>query len=246
MGYIPEQPSTLGGWTGGTAAGINLAVDTGTFMVQHRDHGYEEGWGQPDYTNTNVNTLINTKLTFVWSTDALTGKFNYGSEVFAEKFHRHTHKEDLSGCFGINAPTEITYAFVSDVFVWGAFDYMWPDFAPDFGLTPEPRGVLPAFASASAKYFLDQSSWPSNSEFNEATYHLFHHHGDAFTTVYSEVPQNLFVSHEDFLYMGETTFEVTADVDALIGLSVNGELIGTGIGTGTPYPLIFLLRHHLI
>jgi PKD repeat protein len=233
LGYIPGMPSELSGWSGGTAAAFNTAVNNGAFMVQHRDHGYEEGWGEPDYTNININSLVNTDLTFVWSIDNLTGKFNYGTEVFAEKFHRYTHKDENSGCFGINAASEITYSFVSDVYVWGAYDNMWPDFMPDYGSTPEPRGILPAFACAAGKYFLQQSSWPSNSNNKEATYHLFHHHGDAFTTVYSEVPQNLTVSHNPYLYMGETTFEVTADVDALIALSVNGELIGTATGTGT-------------
>ncbi len=234
LGYIPAQPSDLGGWSGGTAAMINTAINNGAFMVQQRDHGFEEGWGEPYYTNININSLVNTDLTFVWSIDDLTGKFNYGSEVFAEKFHRYTHKDENSGCFGINAASEITYSFVSDVYVWGAYDNMWTDFMPDYGSTPEPRGVLPAFACAAGKYFLQQSNWPSNPINKEATFHLFHHHGDAFTTVYSEVPQNLTVSHNPYLYMGETTFEVTADVDALIALSVNGELIGTATGTGGP------------
>ncbi|MEZ5198797.1 MAG: hypothetical protein R2764_21200 [Bacteroidales bacterium] len=51
MGYIPAQPSELGGWTGGTAAGINNAINSGSFMLQHRDHGYEQGWGEPDYSS---------------------------------------------------------------------------------------------------------------------------------------------------------------------------------------------------
>lgn len=234
LGYIPAQPSELGGWTGGTADMITTAVNNGAFMIQHRDHGIEEGWLEPLFSILNINALINTDLTFVWSVNSLTGKFNSSNEVFAEKFYRYTHKDENSGCFGINAASEVTYSFVSDVYVWGAYDNMWPDFMPDYGSTPEPRGVLPAFACAAGKYFLQQSGWPSNTENKETTYHLFHHHGDAFTTVYSVVPMYLTVSHSSFLYMGETTFEVTADNDALIGLSVNGELIGTGTGTGSP------------
>lgn len=234
LGYIPELPSDLGGWSGGTADVMNDAINAGTFMVQHRDHGTESGWTQPAYSSIDVNGLLNTDLTFIWSIDNLTGKFNYSTEVFAEKLHRYTHKDENSACFGINAASEITYAFVSDVYVWGAFDNMWPEFMPEYGSTPEPRGILPAFACAAGKYFLEQSGWPNNTENKAATYHLFHHHGDAFTTVYSEVPQTLTVTHEPFLYMGETTFEVTADMDALIALSVNGELIGTATGTGAP------------
>jgi PKD repeat protein len=234
LGYIPAQPTELGGWTGGTAAMITTAINNGTFMVQHRDHGFEEGWEQPAYTNTSINALTNTNLSFVWSINSLTGKFNHPSIVFAEKLHRYSHKDENGGCVGINAATEVIYSFVSDVYVWGAYDYMWTDFLPDYGSSPLPRGILPAFACAAGKYFLQQSTWPANANNKDATYHLFHHHGDAFSSIYSEVPQNLTVSHSDFLYMGNTTFEVTADIGALIALSVNGELIGTGTGTGGP------------
>jgi len=234
LGYIPEDPSTLGGWTGGNASAINTAIENGAFMIQHRNHGSEMGWAHPEYLISNITSLLTTDLTFVWSTNCLTGKFNYGSEVFAEKMHRYTHKEENSGCFGINAASEITYTFVSDIFVWGAYDYMWPDFMPDFGATPEPRGIIPAIANVSGKYMLEQSNWPYTQNSKNATYHLFHHHGDAFSTVYSEIPQELTVLHNGVLYMGETSYAVTADDGALIGLSVNGELIGTGTGTGLP------------
>ncbi len=203
-------------------------------MVQHRDHGYEQGWGEPDYSSTSINGLTNTDLTFVWSVNCLTGKYNYSSEVFSEKFHRYTYNGQNSGCVGINAASEVSYSFVNDVYVWGAYDNMWPDFMPDYGSTPEPRGVLPAFACAAGKYFLQQSSWPYNTGDKEVTYNLFHHHGDAFMTVYSEVPQNLTVSHNPILYAGVTTFEVTANEDALIALTVNGEIIGTATATGAP------------
>ncbi len=234
LNYIPAEASELGGWNGGTADMINMAIDSGAFMVQYSGQGLEEEWSKPEYNILDINNLTNHDLTFVWSTNSLSGKYNYGSEVFAEKLHRYTYKEAYSGCFGINAASEVSYAFVNDVYVWGAYDNMWPDFMPDNATTPEPRGVLPAFASAAGKYFLEQSNWPSITTNKTATYHLFHHHGDAFTVVYSEVPQILTVSHDDVLYMGETSFEVTADVDALIALSVNGELLGTGTGTGDP------------
>ncbi|MCB0806212.1 MAG: T9SS type A sorting domain-containing protein [Bacteroidales bacterium] len=234
LGYIPDDPSVLGGWTGGNAEAMSTAIDSGAFMIQHRNGGFIEGWTTPSYTITDINSLLNTELTFIWSIDALTGKFNYSNEVFAEKFHRYTHKDENSGCFGIVAASEINYNFVSDVYTWAAYDYMWPEFMPDFGTNPEPRGIMPAFANAAAKYFLDQENWPYTVENKIPTYHLFHHHGDAFSSVYSETPQNLSVSHSNIIYMGETSFEITANDGSLIGLSVNGELIASAAGTGNP------------
>ncbi|MBN3034886.1 MAG: hypothetical protein JW861_04815 [Bacteroidales bacterium] len=234
LGYIPATPAELGGWSGGNATMVNNAINSGCFMLQHRDHGGETGWGEPAYNNSNINGLTNTELTFVWSVNCLTGKYNYSSEVFAEKFHRYTYNGQNSGALGIVAASEVSYSFVNDTYVWGAYDNMWPDFMPAYGSTPAPRGVLPAFANSAGKYFLQQSSWPYNTSNKAVTYNLFHHHGDAFSTVYSEVPQNLTVVHNPILYAGVTTFDVQANVGALIALTVNGEIIGTATGTGAP------------
>jgi PKD repeat protein len=234
LGYIPASPAALGGWTGGNATAVSNAINAGSFMLLHRDHGGEDGWGEPSYSNSDINSLNNTVLPFVWSINCLTGKFNISGECFAEKFHRHTKNGHNAGALGIIAATESSYSFVNDTYIWGCFDYMWNDFMPDFGSNPVSRGIMPAFANVAGKYFLDQSNWPSNPDKKELTNYLFHHHGDAFLSVYSEVPQTLAVTHNPVLYAGVTTFEVTANEGALIALSVDGELIGTAVGTGNP------------
>ena len=232
LGYIPASPSALGGWSGGNANMVNNAINNGAFMLQHRDHGYEQGWGEPGYSSSNINGLNNTDLCFVFSINCLTGKYNMSSECFAEKFHRYTKNGNNSGALGVIAASEVSYSFVNDTYVWGMYDNMWPDFLPDYGMPVEERGLLPAFANASGKYFLKQSSWPYNTGNKEVTYNLFHHHGGAFLTVYSEVPQDLGVAHEQILFSGETTFAVSADPGSFIALTVDGEIIGTAEGTG--------------
>ncbi len=206
----------------------------GAFMLQHRDHGSTTGWGEPDFQSSDINALNNTDLTFVWSINCLTGKYNMSGECFAEKFHRHTSGGENSGALGINAASEVSYSFVNDTYVWGAYDNMWPDFLPEYGTTPGSRDVLPAFGNAAGKYFLQQSNWPYNTNNKEVTYNLFHHHGDAFMTVYSEIPQNLNVTHNPILYAGVTSFDVSADDGAFIALTVNGEIIATAEATGAP------------
>lgn len=232
--YIPSTPSELGGWTGGNASQVNNAINSGSFFLQHRDHGYEQGWGEPWYSSGNINGLNNTDLTFVMSINCLTGKYNMGGECFTEKFHRHTSGGNNAGALGVVAASEVSYSFVNDTYVWGVYDNMWPNFMPDYGTTPDSRGLLPAFGNSAGKYFLYQSSWPYNTNNKLVTYHLFHHHGDAFLTVYSEVPQNLTVVHEPTLFEGAETFEVTADDGSFIALTANGEIIGTAEGTGSP------------
>jgi hypothetical protein len=232
LGYIPDTPSYLYDW-GGNASRINADINDGAFILQHRDHGSTTGWGEPSYSSSDINGLTNTDLTFVFSINCLTGKFNIGGECFAEKFHRSQY-----GALGIIAATEVSYSFVNDTYVWGMYDNLWPDFMPEYGTTPESRGVLPAFGNASGKYFLKQSSWPSNGSKKEVTYNLFHHHGDAFTTLYFNVPQYLSVDHDEVLLSGLNYFTVEANEGSFICLTVDDDIIGTATGTGSPLDIV--------
>lgn len=234
-GYIPATPAELGGWSGGTASQVISAINDGAFALQHRDHGFENGWGEPDFQSSHINSLNNTEdneLVFVFSINCLTGKYNMSSECFTEKFHRHTSGGANAGALGLIAASEISYSFVNDAYVWGMFDNFYPDFLPDYGAPVDERGFLPAFGNAAGKYFLQQSNWPYNTNNKEVTYHLFHHHGGAFLQVYSEVPQTLAVTHNPILYSGESAFTVVAEAGAYIALTVNGQIIGTALSTG--------------
>ncbi len=228
--YIPASPSELGDWSGGNAADINNAINSGAFMLQHRDHGGITGWGEPDYGINNLYGLNNEDLVFVLSINCLTGKYNANQTCFAEAFHRHDQ-----GALGLIAASEVSYSFVNDTFVWGMYDNMWKDFLPQFGDPPsESDWIRPAFANAAGKYFLWQSQWPANQNNKEVTYNLFHHHGDAFTTVHTEMPQELTVSHSDQLLAGLQSFNVNANEGAMISLTVDGDIIAVAEGTGSP------------
>ncbi|MFH1120747.1 MAG: C25 family cysteine peptidase [Bacteroidota bacterium] len=229
LGYIPALPSTLGGWSGGNSTMINNALNAGSFMLMHRDHGMETGWGEPSYTNSSINGLTNTDLSFILSINCLTGKYNYSSECFTEKFHRYTYNNQPAGAVGLIAASETSYSFVNDTYVWGLIDNMWPNFMPQYGTTPESRGVLPAFGNAAGKYFLQQSNWPYNTDNKEVTYNLFHMHGDAFLKVCTEVPQIISATYNNFIYENETNFTITASPNSLICLSSNGVILGTGV-----------------
>ncbi len=232
LGYIPATPSELGAWTGGTPAKVNEALNAGSFLIQHRDHGFENGWGEPAYTSSDIPGLTNTDLSFIFSINCLTGKYNYGQECFAEKFHRYTYNGQPAGALGLLAASEVSYSFVNDVYVWGVFDNLFPDFMPEYGSTPESRGLYPAFGNAAGKFFLKYSSWPYNTSNKEVTYNLFHMHGDAFTCLYSEVPQDLTIQHSPVQLAGSPAFSIRADEGSIIAISVDGEIIGLADGTG--------------
>ena len=127
LGYIPATPQELGGFYGGTASDVVNAINDGSFLLQHRDHGSYSGWGEPDFTSSNINSLtnINNELPFIFSVNCQTGAFHNASECFAEKFHRHTYSGQNSGALGIIAATEVSFSFVNDTYVWGVYDNMF-------------------------------------------------------------------------------------------------------------------------
>ena len=228
LGYLPSTPEHLSDW-GGNATRVNNDLNSGAFMLMHRDHGYEYGWGEPDYDKYDLDNLNNTKYPFVFSINCLTGRYDYSQETFTEKFHRMNQ-----GALGLVAASEISYSFVNDTFVWGMFDGMWPDFMPDYGpFTHGPDPLRTCFGMCHGKYFLQASSWPYNTSNKDETNNLFHHHGDAFLRMYTEVPQNLTVAHAAELEEGVDYFAVTANAEALIALTVGGEIIGVATATGS-------------
>lgn len=237
LGWLPSiyNPNSSSWWSNGTAAGIINAINEGSFMILHRDHGAETGWGEPSFSNSNINSLRNTELIFVYSTNCLTGRFNWINECFAEKWHRYHIGDTLSGALAVNAPSEVSYSFVNDVFLWGNIDGLWQQFIPDYPSNDTPSSNLcPAVAQCYGKYFLQASSWPYNLSNKVVTYHLYHHFGDVFNPLYTEMPQNLTVSHSPILTAGATSFSVTANDSSMIALTVNGEITGVAQGTGNP------------
>ena len=231
LGYLGASPAVIPSWNA-NAASVNNDINNGCFMLQHRDHGGETGWGEPDYGNSDLGGLNNEDLAFVFSTNCLTGKFNWSSECFAEAFHRHAQ-----GALGLIAASEISYSFVNDTYIWGTYDYMWPNFDPGHGAEGQ-NSILPCFANSSGKWFLQASNWPYNGGDKEVTYYLFHHHGDAFSNVYTEVPVEIAIEYSEVLLSGMTSVNITAELGTFICLSVGDVILATAAGTGSPQSIM--------
>lgn len=234
LGYITDTiPQGIPG--GGSATGINNAINSGAFIVNYRGHGSIQGWGEPSYQISDLAGLNNSMYPFVFSIACVTGKFNSVNQCFIEAFHRMNY-----GALGCIAPSEVGYSFVTDVYNWGLYDCLWPEFDPYYPFYDMTgyHDLRPGFANVSAKYYLHTSPFPPLPyTYKVTTYHLFHMHGDAFTTLYSEIPESLSVFHSPWLIAGATSFTIQADDSSIIALTVDGEIIGVAEGTGAPIPI---------
>ena len=246
LGYIPASPSELGGWTGGTPQQVVDAVNNGAFWLQHRDHGEEHGWGEPAVKNSHVAQMNNVgKLPFVMSINCLTGKYNYSDDCFAEAWMRRTYNGENAGAVGILCPTETSYSFVNDTYVWGVYDLFDGDFMPNYGPYAEHTGNwMPAFGNVAGKYFLAQSAWPYNTGDKDITYTMFTAHCDAFLRIYTQVPQEMDVTHPEVIIAGLGEANITAPAGCMISLVVENaeggwDILAVAEATGDPQTIQF-------
>lgn len=80
-----------GGGGGASASSISATINAGVSIINYCNHGEVTGWSVASYSNSHVNALVNDNMyPIVWSVACLCGKFNYGSECFAEAWMRAT------------------------------------------------------------------------------------------------------------------------------------------------------------
>ena len=238
LGYIPATPGELGGWTGATAQDVIQAINQGAYIIQHRDHGWNQKWYQPLIQVSDFNSINNPgQMPFLISINCRTGQYDVPTVSFTEALIRMTRNGQNAGIVGAISPTGQTYSFANDIFLWGIWDLFDPNFLPNYGPYADHIAEwLPSFALVSGKYFLEEAVFPGTNEtMRVTTYNVFHAHCDAFLRVFTEVPQNIQATHDETITCFEP-FHITAPEGVQIALSAyyggKTHLLATATGTG--------------
>ncbi len=238
VGYIPATPDELGGWTGGTAEQVINAINTGAYIIQHRDHGWNNRWYQPEIYITDFGDINNPgKMTYLVSVNCRTGMYDWPNDCFVERLIRMQRDGQNAGIVGAIAPAGQTYSYANDIFLWGVWDLFDSSFLPDYGpFADHADAWLPSFACVSGKYFLETHVFPStNQEMCVCTYNTFHTHGDAFLRIFTNMPESIATTH-DLTVAPYEPFHITAPEGSQIALSMRqgGEIhiLATATGTG--------------
>lgn len=238
VGYIPATPDELGGWTGGNAQQVIRAINHGCYLIQHRDHGWNAHWYQPEIHTTDFGEINNIdKLTYLISVNCRTGMYDNSGGCFIESLLRMTRDGQNAGIMGAIGPTGQTYSFANDIFLWGVWDLFDPTFLPEYGpFADHFDSWMPAFACVSGKYFLDTHVFPSTDDnMCSTTYNTFHTFGDSFTRLFTELPQHITTTHDEDIQC-YSPFHITAPEGSLIALTTytnrQWHIVATAIGTG--------------
>jgi len=145
-------PAALGAgsgfpWDGDTNDIVN-AWNAGRFLFLHRDHGWEDGWGNPSFTTTNViNDLSNGDLLpVVFSVNCASGLFDnetangdYGTVVNRAYFAERLLRKADGGAVGILGDTRNSPTWANSALTRGFFDAVWPNTVADFGNNTRKR-----------------------------------------------------------------------------------------------------------
>ena len=210
---------------------INSVVNGGVAIVQHRDHGYYTGWGDPDYKSVDVRALTNGSLRpLVLSINCMTGCYNYGSENFMMSWLAH----DTGGAYAVLCPVNVSYSWHNDWMTHGFYSAMLPDYvstqiqstSPNWtNNLPQPVNFTPGSGHrlgqvlnfAKQYYLQNLPDQPGSFNGNTDTMQLFHCFGDPESFVRLHAPQDLVVTHPASVDNG-TQLTLTAEVGALVSL----------------------------
>lgn len=223
--YTYEHVTELHGGGGGASSNaISNTINDGVSIINYCNHGSETGWAVANYSNSNVNALVNDdKWPIVWSVACLCGKFNYGSECFAEAWLRATNNST-------GAPT----GAIGGMFSWMSQPWIPPMYGQD-----EMVDILTEWHNADKfnhtlggaslngnLYVIDMSG--SQGYDTHDTWILF---GDPSLMVRTDNPtsMNLTVSPA-VLMLGMTHLEITTENTpyGIATLMMDGEVVASG------------------
>ena len=210
-------------------------------FVNYTAHGDIQKWHDPEFTNTNVNSLTNTNKPF-WAMGncCLTANFKNAQNsqtCYGETMVRAQNK----GAFGYIGSVPESYWYEDYYFGVGAFN------AGTSGTTPSVSGTkkgaydalfdetgfnclnsVPFIGNVSVSYayannYSSSSSSGCSAEYYWRAYQCF---GDGSVMPYLKVPTANNVSHASALQIGATSFTVNADAGSYVSITVNDEIIG--------------------
>ena len=212
-----------------TTSMVSSFVNAGSSVINYTGHGSDNSWGTTGFSNSNVNALTNQHMwPFIFSVACVNGNFS-GGTCFAEAWLRATNS---------GSPTGAVATLMSTI------NQSWDppmdgeDEMDDILVETYSGNVKRTFGGVSMNGCMHMNDqYGSGGDEMTDTWTIF---GDPSVMVRTAMPASIVASHAPTVFLGCSEFTVNADAEgALIALSINNQLIGTGFIAGGTTTITF-------
>lgn len=206
-----------------SSSDLTTLLNNGLGLVNYTGHGSSTSIVTTGFSNTHVNNLNNTTAwPFFLSVGCVNGEFNNGT-CFGEAWTRATNSS--------GAPTGAIATFMSTI------NQSWD---PPMEGQDEFNAILTESYTNNIKRTIGGLCINSCMQMNDAygtagdemtdTWTIF---GDPSVVIRTNMPATMTVNHNSTVLLGATSFQVNCNVnDALVSLTMNGQILGTGYVSG--------------
>lgn len=213
------------------ATKIKTAINAGSFLVTHRDHGGRHRWSQPRLEKLDVKLLNNQDLLpVVWSFNCNTGWFDNetdfksktwlsdltptSDEAFSEYWERPVFSaisDHDYGAVGIVAPTRVSYSTYSDPLFMGMIEAIWPKYT-NSSSTAKSLYQMGAVLNHGKDYMSQKTTSGITETLQLEGYHYF---GDPSMEIRTEKPPLIFALAETPWYWPMHHYDLWVSVNWL-------------------------------
>lgn len=215
------------------ASTLSSVINTGCSLINYTGHGAHDLIVTGSYTGTNINALNNNgKYPYFIIVGCCTGDYDdddASGDTFGEKWIKSPNADVLTGGIG------------------GAFSSVYQSWAPPMEGQDEMNAIITENAGINTRHTLGSIHYHGCAGMND-TYGA---DGDEMTDTWilmadptmqlrTAMPTNLVASHPASVFIGTSNLIVSCNVnDAMVGLTINGEIIATGFISGGQASLNF-------
>lgn len=219
----PTGGTTADGSGNPNATSISTVINNGCSLINYTGHGDHSIIVTGSYTNTNINALNNTGKYPYWIiVGCCVGDFDDDSgsgDTFGEAWLKSPSSSTLTGGIG------------------GAFSSVFQSWAPPMEGQDEMNKLIANLGQGNTRHTLGSIHVHGCASMNDAygadgdemtdTWILM---GDPTVQLRTAFPTNITATHVSTAFFGTSTFTIFSNSnDALVCLSMDGEILGTGL-----------------
>ena len=206
-------------------------------FINYTAHGDIQEWADPEFTNSNVNSLTNIGKPF-WAMGNCCLTANWGNSSYSPCFGEAMIRANNKGAFGYIGSIPESYWFEDLYFGVGAFAAQQSS-SNNPTVSGTTVGVYDAMFDETGFNCLNAVPYIGNvavtyahaknynsSVSDEYYWRGYQTLGDGSVMPYLKVPAANTVSHAAELQIGATSFTVSADAGSYVSITINNEIIG--------------------